>query len=307
MERYVPSVFISYSWDSREHNDWVRSVAERLRGDGVNVTLDQWHVRPGTRLPHFMEIGIRDNDFVLVVCTEGYRTKSDLRAGGVGKEVELITGELLELGNREKFIPLLRAGTWPETRPIWLTGAYYLDFRGPDYEENYHQLVGALFGLLPQAPPLGSRLPGWALGLQYANQEDGVLLRVYNQFDQPVSCRVVLQRMDKGQGRPPRLQCMSFVPVPLSGAEVIERDACGSWIPLVFSTKADRTEAKIESKDRRIPSLFIHDAGIWRLRIMVVTEKMGAEVYSCWLSWNPGKVPLACDDWVSIIPVQEPK
>src|SRR5262245_48794393 len=55
----APTVFISYSWESSEHRDWVRDLAARLRADGVETTLDQWHAVPGDQLPQFMEREIR--------------------------------------------------------------------------------------------------------------------------------------------------------------------------------------------------------------------------------------------------------
>jgi len=36
-----PTVFISYSWDSPGHRDWVRSLADRLMDNGIKVMLDQ--------------------------------------------------------------------------------------------------------------------------------------------------------------------------------------------------------------------------------------------------------------------------
>ena len=65
-EQRNPKVFISYSWDSESHRAWVRALGARLRSDGVDVTLDQWHVGPGDQLPEFMERAIRENDFVLL-------------------------------------------------------------------------------------------------------------------------------------------------------------------------------------------------------------------------------------------------
>lgn len=162
MERFVPRVFISYSWDSEEHKAWVKDLAVRLRNNGVDITLDDWQVKPATRLPHFMEKAVRENDFVLIVCTEGYRKKVEKRAGGVGYEGGIITGEILEIGNQEKFVPLLRSEEWLNSRPSWLAGANYLDFRGSPYQETaYARLLDTVFELLPQAPPLGSRVPGW--------------------------------------------------------------------------------------------------------------------------------------------------
>ncbi len=37
----IPKVFISYAWTSKEYRDKVRSIAERLRYDGVDVIFDE--------------------------------------------------------------------------------------------------------------------------------------------------------------------------------------------------------------------------------------------------------------------------
>jgi len=297
MERFVPRVFISYSWDGEDHKAWVKELAARLRANGVGITLDEWEVKPATRLPHFMENAVRENDFVLIVCTEAYRKKADERTGGVGYEDAIITGEILELGNQEKFIPLLRAGAWPGSRPSWLAGANYLDFRGSPYKESaYVRLLDTVFGLLPEAPPLGSRVPGWGLDLQYSNHEFGVLLRVCNRREVTATCSVTLQGMDKALGSPASLKRVTLSPVPLAIAEPVNPSDCSSWMPLVLTTKTDRSELKIESKDPRVPPVFLREGGIWRVRIAVVADKVGSDVFSVWLSWTPGKVPEASDD-----------
>ena len=41
------------------------------------MTLDHWNVPPGDQIPAFAERAVRDNDFVLVVCTEVYRRRFD--------------------------------------------------------------------------------------------------------------------------------------------------------------------------------------------------------------------------------------
>jgi hypothetical protein len=101
-----PTVFLSYSWDNEEHKAWVKKLAARLRSDGVSVVLDQWELQPGDRLPIFMEAAIRENDFVLIVCTPHYKERSEARQGGVGYEGDIMTGELLGTRNERKFIPL---------------------------------------------------------------------------------------------------------------------------------------------------------------------------------------------------------
>ncbi len=155
----VPTAFISYSWDSDAHKEWVKALAARLRGDGVDVTLDQWHLVPGDQMPAFMERSVRESDYVLIVCTPRYKDRSDNRTGGVGYEGDIITGAVLTQGNERKFIPLLREGEWKEAAPTWLAGKYHLDFRGTPYAQGSYadDLLTTLLGTRPQAPPVGKR------------------------------------------------------------------------------------------------------------------------------------------------------
>lgn len=51
----IPRVFISYSHDSQSHKKWVMDFAIRLRNSGVDAILDQWELKPGDDLTHFME------------------------------------------------------------------------------------------------------------------------------------------------------------------------------------------------------------------------------------------------------------
>ena len=153
----APKVFVSYSWDSPEHRRWVRDLAARLRGDGVDTTLDQWHAVPGDQLPGFMESAIRQSDFVLSVCTPKYRQRSDDRAGGVGYEGDIMTAEVFVGQSQRKFIPILRSGEWREASPSWLRGKYYVDLRGEPYgEEAYQDLLTTLHGLREGPPPAGA-------------------------------------------------------------------------------------------------------------------------------------------------------
>ena len=152
----APTAFISYSWDSEQHKRWVKELATRLRRDGIDVKLDQWHTAPGDPLPKFMETSIRDNDFVLIICTPSYKAKSESRKGGVGYEGNIITGELFAKQNRRKYIPILREGDWLTATPVWLSGAYGLVFVGDYPEQTYQELVATLKGQREPAPPLGT-------------------------------------------------------------------------------------------------------------------------------------------------------
>ena len=154
----APTTFISYSSDDDAHRTWVRELGTRLRADGVDVVLDQWHTAPGDQLPAFMERAIRDNQYVLIVCTPGYKRRADARKGGVGYEGDIITGEVVTSRNHRKFIPVLRSGDWISAAPTWLVGKYFVDLRGAPYSDaHYSDLVATLHGDRLQAPPLGSR------------------------------------------------------------------------------------------------------------------------------------------------------
>jgi len=67
-----PKVLISYSHDSPEHKDRVLVLSNRLRGEGIDCTIDQYLLVPPEGWPRWMEKQIRESDFVLMVCTETY-------------------------------------------------------------------------------------------------------------------------------------------------------------------------------------------------------------------------------------------
>ena len=153
----MKSAFISYSWDSKPHPTWVQSLSKKLRKNGIETILDQWHAVPGDSLPEFMETAIRENDHVIIICTPSYKKKSDSRKGGVGYEGDIMTGEAFVLKNRRKFIPVLREGEWHEAAPSWLLGSYYIDLTGIDWEDNYSLLVDTINRRLPEPPPIAAQ------------------------------------------------------------------------------------------------------------------------------------------------------
>ena len=150
-----PKVFVSYSWDDERYKEWVAELAARLRSDGIDTALDQWDVVPGDQLAEYMEKEIRDNDYVLIICTPNYRMKSDHREGGVGYEGDIMTAEVLATRDHRKFIPVLAIGSWEDSAPSWLKGKVYVDLSADEvFDKNYSDLVATLHGTKPTAPPL---------------------------------------------------------------------------------------------------------------------------------------------------------
>ncbi len=158
-EKKPPCVMFSYAWENEDHKLWVKELAKRRQSEGIKVTLDQWDSAPGDQLTHFMETSIRENNYILVICTPLYRKKSNQRLGGVGYEGDIMTGEVVNFQNQRKFIPILRSGNWKTSIPTWMRGKYGIDLSGYPYSEvHYRDLLATLHGVREQAPPVG-RIP----------------------------------------------------------------------------------------------------------------------------------------------------
>jgi hypothetical protein len=152
----APRVFISYSWDSKEHTDWVLRLATRLRSDGVDVVLDRWGTDLGSDLSLFMERAADTDYRVVAICTARYVEKADRAEGGVGYERKMITPSLMADLHGSRVVPVLRDN--PDgALPRFLGAAKYLDLRDdPLSEAAYYELLQELHGLEPTPkPPLG--------------------------------------------------------------------------------------------------------------------------------------------------------
>ena len=105
-----------------------------------------------------MERAVRENDFVIAVCTPRFKERSDGRGGGVGYEGDIMTAYALTGGDKRKFIPVLRRGSWSEAAPTWLLGRAKIDLSKDPYPESeYEELLRTLHGAREEAPPVGPR------------------------------------------------------------------------------------------------------------------------------------------------------
>ena len=157
IENNVPKVFISYSWESKEHSDWVNSLADKLLADGIEAIIDSYDVSPGDRLPKFMESSIKDSDYVIIICTEEYKRKANNREKGVGYESHIISAELYNNHNDRKFIPIIRQGEFNTAIPTYLDGKLAIDLRGNSYNEtSYKDLIASIFKV-KKKPKVGIR------------------------------------------------------------------------------------------------------------------------------------------------------
>lgn len=157
-----PKIFISYSWTSPQHEQWVLDLAERLSGDGVVVVLDKWDLKEGQDKHVFMEQMVTDEGIkkVLVICDRAYQVKADDRRGGVGTETQLISKEVYENTDQEKFIPIVKEydDSGKPFIPHYMASRIYIDLSSDDrFEENYQKLIRNLYDKpLLKRPVLGT-------------------------------------------------------------------------------------------------------------------------------------------------------
>jgi len=154
----APTVFISYSHDSKEHKAWVAGLAQKLVDKGVDVLFDQWDLGPGDDVPKFMERAVARADRVLMICTEPYVRKADDGKGGVGYEAMVVTGELVRDLGTNKFIPVVRQTNPPVALPHCVSTRFYVDLsEGADAEENFKLLLREIHDMPKLVkPPLGA-------------------------------------------------------------------------------------------------------------------------------------------------------
>lgn len=142
-----PTVFISYSWDDDAHKQWVKTLADKLIGQGVQVILDQYDCPPGTNFPYFMEQSVEESNKTLIVLTENYCQKANKRVRGVGYEISIISAEVYaQEVNARRFIPILRKGDNRSATPIFMRSIAPVDMRDDDvFDAQFEVLLKTIF------------------------------------------------------------------------------------------------------------------------------------------------------------------
>ena len=161
----TPKVFISYSWTSKEYQESIIALAERMRHDGVDVKLDVWDLKEGQDKYAYMEQCVTDDsiDKVMILSDKLYAEKADKRKGGVGNETTIISAEVYEDADQHKFIPVVmeRDEKGEECLPKYLKSRIYRDLSGDNYEAEYEALLRTIYELpAHKKPELGAR-PNW--------------------------------------------------------------------------------------------------------------------------------------------------
>jgi hypothetical protein len=156
-----PKAFMSYSWSSPGHEQWVVTLATELRAAGVDVVLDKWDLKEGHDAAAFMETMVSDPKItkVIMIFDRAYVEKTDKRQGGVGTEAQIISSQIYASQRQDKFAAIVTevdADGRPYV-PIYYKSRIYIDMSDPTrYAERFEQLVRWVFDKpLLQKPALG--------------------------------------------------------------------------------------------------------------------------------------------------------
>ena len=150
IESSTIKVFVSYSHNASipDYKDRILALADRLRSDGIDCTIDQYQDSPPEGWPRWMLNQVEVADFVLVACSEEYdRRFRGNEAYGKGKgatwEGGVIIQELYDAqGLNSKFIPITLNPEDSKFIPSPLRGATYYKLQSHEgYDLLYRRLT----------------------------------------------------------------------------------------------------------------------------------------------------------------------
>lgn len=163
-----PKIFISYSWSTPDHEQWVLDLATELcDSGGVDVILDKWDLKEGQDAIAFMEQMVTNPDIkkVAMIFDKVYADKADGRQGGVGTETQIISREVYEKQNQEKFVAIVceKDENGKPFLPTYYKSRIFIDLAEDEkYTENFERLIRWIYDkplyIKPQIGPTPSFL-----------------------------------------------------------------------------------------------------------------------------------------------------
>ncbi|WP_396428628.1 SEFIR domain-containing protein [Limnohabitans sp.] len=163
-----PKLFVSYSWSSPEHEQWVIDLATELVNSGVDVVLDKWNLREGHDSIPFMEAMVTDPQIkkVILICDHTYAEKANGRAGGVGTETQIISAEVYAKQSQDKFVAVIaeRDDDGNPFLPVYYKSRIYIDLSESErYASNFEKLVRWIFDKPLHVRPEMGRPPSYVV------------------------------------------------------------------------------------------------------------------------------------------------
>ncbi|MEC3875758.1 toll/interleukin-1 receptor domain-containing protein [Chryseobacterium salviniae] len=181
----TPKVFISYSWTTPKHEDWVINLAERLVSDGIDVIIDKWNLKEGQDKYDFMETMVKSPEIqkVLIILDKKYSEKAELRAGGVGTETQIISPKIYGDVSQEKFVPIVaeKDESGNAYVPTFLESRIYIDLYDEDkFEENYEALLRNIYQRPAYSKPKIGKAPSYLFEETPMTHKTSIIIRSFD-------------------------------------------------------------------------------------------------------------------------------
>ncbi len=128
------SVFVSYSWDGKDHEQKVMEFTDHLRKKGFKAQLDKMISQEETAInfKKMMFNSIHSHEKIVVVLSEGYKKKADSFTGGVGDEYELLISDISVSPRKYVFVSF--GGRSDSIIPFGMRNRDIIDLSLPDGE-----------------------------------------------------------------------------------------------------------------------------------------------------------------------------
>lgn len=128
-------VFVTYSWDDKNHQEKVISFTNYLRQKGFNAEIDKILIQRESAIDFkkMMHKAMTDYPKVIVVLSEGYKEKAEKFKGGVGNEYGLILNDIEN--NNNKYILVSFEGIKDNIIPLFFKNREIIDLSKNDNEE----------------------------------------------------------------------------------------------------------------------------------------------------------------------------
>jgi hypothetical protein len=138
-------VFVTYAWESNEHNDKIISFVDFLRKKGFEATMDRLVTQKetATNFNKMMVTSIHQADKVIVVLSPKYKEKADSFEGGVGTEFQIILEEIKTKLNKFIFVSF-GDNKIDKIVPTGITGREILDLKKDQDENNFNDLFSKI-------------------------------------------------------------------------------------------------------------------------------------------------------------------
>jgi hypothetical protein len=143
-----PKVFISYSYDNEQHEQWVADLTNNLRKKaGVNAVIDKFVLDKIGDLDEIMVGGFQDSDKVVIIGTLNYAKKAKIGEGGASYESKLAT--ILSRNEDENkliFVKREKSPKFNDVFPFQFKDYHAIDMSDDDqYDQKFTELYHKIY------------------------------------------------------------------------------------------------------------------------------------------------------------------